>query len=115
MLGAIIGDIVGSRFEFANTHRTDFELFADACNYTDDTICTIAVADALLGRGDLLHLCRRGAGVIPILREPMAVAFISGSIRIHRFPIGALAMAAQCVFRYSISASKGSNNRLHLR
>ena len=52
MLGAIIGDIVGSRFEFANTHRTDFELFADGCNYTDDTICTIAVADALLGRGD---------------------------------------------------------------
>lgn len=63
MLGAIIGDIVGSRFEFANTHRTDFELFADGCNYTDDTICTIAVADALLGRGDfaasLQAWCRR--------------------------------------------------------
>lgn len=63
MLGAIVGDIVGSRFEFANTHRTDFELFADGCNYTDDTICTIAVADALL-RGanfaDILQTwCRR--------------------------------------------------------
>lgn len=63
MLGAIIGDIVGSRFEFANTHRTDFEFFANGCNYTDDTICTIAVADALLGRGDfaasLQAWCRR--------------------------------------------------------
>lgn len=29
MLGAIIGDIVGSRFEFNNTNRTDFELFTD--------------------------------------------------------------------------------------
>ncbi|MCK9304715.1 MAG: ADP-ribosylglycohydrolase family protein [Bacteroidales bacterium] len=48
MLGAIIGDIVGSRFEFSNTFRTDFKLFAIGSNYTDDTICTIAVADAIL-------------------------------------------------------------------
>lgn len=48
MLGAIIGDIVGSRFEFNNTHRTDFDLFTSQCGYTDDTICTIAVADAIL-------------------------------------------------------------------
>ena len=63
MLGAIVGDIVGSRFEFANTHRTDFELFADGCNYTDDTICTIAIADALLRGADfadtLQTWCRR--------------------------------------------------------
>jgi len=48
MLGAIIGDIVGSRFEFNNHRSTDFELFAPGCDFTDDTICTIAVADALL-------------------------------------------------------------------
>ena len=48
MLGAIIGDIVGSRFEFSNHLSTDFELFTDQCDYTDDTICTVAVADALL-------------------------------------------------------------------
>ena len=40
MLGAIIGDIVGSRFEFNNTSDFDFELFAPACDFTDDTICT---------------------------------------------------------------------------
>ena len=48
MLGAIIGDIVSSRYEFANTHTTDFELFTPYNNFTDDTICTIAVADAIL-------------------------------------------------------------------
>ena len=48
MIGAIIGDIVGSRFEFNNHRSTDFELFHPNCTFTDDTICTVAVADWLL-------------------------------------------------------------------
>jgi len=48
MLGAIIGDIAGSRFEFDPTNDYNFELFTSQCSYTDDTICTIAVADAIL-------------------------------------------------------------------
>lgn len=48
MLGAIIGDIVGSRFEFNNHRFLDFELFHPDCSFTDDTICTIAVAEAIL-------------------------------------------------------------------
>ena len=48
MLGAIIGDIVGSRFEFNPTNDYNFELFTDECAFTDDTICTCAIADALL-------------------------------------------------------------------
>ena len=63
MLGAIIGDIVGSRFEFNNTNRLDFELFTPECDFTDDTICTIAVADAILQdvpfEQTLLHWCKR--------------------------------------------------------
>lgn len=55
MLGAIIGDIVGSRFEFNNTHSTDFELFHKDCSYTDDTICTIGIADAILRKGSYQH------------------------------------------------------------
>ena len=47
MLGAIIGDIVGSRFEFNNTDNYNFELFTEESTFTDDTICTIAVADAI--------------------------------------------------------------------
>jgi ADP-ribosylglycohydrolase len=48
MIGAIIGDIVGSRFEFKNHRSTEFDLFTRDCSFTDDTILTIAVAEALL-------------------------------------------------------------------
>ena len=64
MLGAIIGDIVGSRWEFNPTNDYNFELFSDKNGFTDDTICTIAVADALLhcsdDYGKYIHeWCRR--------------------------------------------------------
>ena len=50
MLGAIIGDIVGSRFEFVqdDNRGKDFELFTSTCNPTDDSFMTLAVAKALL-------------------------------------------------------------------
>lgn len=48
MLGAIIGDIVGSRFEFDPVGSRDFNLFHEDCFFTDDTVMTIAVANALL-------------------------------------------------------------------
>ena len=48
MLGAIIGDIVGSRWEFNPTNDYNFTLFSDKNSFTDDTICTIAVADAIV-------------------------------------------------------------------
>lgn len=63
MLGAIIGDIAGSKYEFNNTFDYDFEMFGGGCDFTDDTICTVAVADAILnGRSyqeSLLDWCRR--------------------------------------------------------
>ena len=52
MLGAIIGDIVGSRWEFDSTNDYNFEWLSEANGFTDDTICTIAVADALLHERD---------------------------------------------------------------
>ena len=48
MLGAITGDIVGSAYEFHNTKDYDFELFPRGCNYTDDSIMSVAVARWLL-------------------------------------------------------------------
>lgn len=48
MLGAIIGDIVGSPYEFHNIKSKDFELFCDKCCFTDDTILTCATAEWLL-------------------------------------------------------------------
>lgn len=50
MIGAIIGDIVGSRFEFNNCLSTEFELFGRGCGYTDDSIMTVAVADAIMSK-----------------------------------------------------------------
>ena len=58
MIGAIIGDIVGSRWEFNPTNDYNFEWLSDQNGFTDDTICTVAVADALLhGRdfGESIH------------------------------------------------------------
>ena len=52
MLGAIIGDIIGSRFEFDRGNKSkEFELFTKECEFTDDTVMTIAVAEALLESG----------------------------------------------------------------
>lgn len=48
MLGAAIGDIAGSRFEFDNHRDTDFELFYPDSDFTDDTVCTTAIADWVL-------------------------------------------------------------------
>lgn len=59
MYGAFIGDIVGSRFESKQRgfKSKDFELFAPECRYTDDSVCTIAVFDALqLCEGDYTNL-----------------------------------------------------------
>lgn len=47
MIGAIIGDIVGSIYEFDNIKTKDFKLFDHQCMFTDDTVMTIAVGKAL--------------------------------------------------------------------
>ncbi len=48
MLGALLGDMVGSRFEWHNYQAKDFELCHAACRATDDSVLTIATAQALL-------------------------------------------------------------------
>lgn len=48
MLGAIIGDIAGSRFEWDNLKSKDFELFTYRCHPTDDSNMTLAIAQAIL-------------------------------------------------------------------
>jgi ADP-ribosylglycohydrolase len=48
MLGAVAGDIIGSRFEAQSSPPSDFELFHPDCRFTDDAVCALAVADALL-------------------------------------------------------------------
>ena len=49
MIGAIIGDIIGSTYEFENIiNSKDFNLFTRASSFTDDTVMTIAVGQALV-------------------------------------------------------------------
>lgn len=48
MIGAILGDIVGSIYEFDNIKTKDFELFDKECFFTDDSVMTIAIAEALM-------------------------------------------------------------------
>ena len=52
MYGAILGDIIGSRFEFDRSPKTkEFVLFDNTCTFTDDSVMTIAIAEALLKAG----------------------------------------------------------------
>ena len=52
MYGAIVGDIVGSPFEFDRGNKSkDFQLFSKGATYTDDTVMTVAVAEALMNAG----------------------------------------------------------------
>jgi ADP-ribosylglycohydrolase len=52
MLGAIAGDVIGSVYENLRTKKKDFRLFSPLSIYTDDTVLTVAVADAILHGAD---------------------------------------------------------------
>ena len=47
MLGAITGDIVGSVYEWNNIKHKEFELFSPEAFFTDDTVLTVALAEAI--------------------------------------------------------------------
>ena len=52
MYGAILGDMIGSPFEFDRGDKTkEFDLFSKDCDFTDDSVMTIAVGEALLAVG----------------------------------------------------------------
>ena len=58
IIGAIAGDVIGSRFEGSRARERDFTLFHHSCRFTDDTVCTLAVANALLGDLDFARHLR---------------------------------------------------------
>ena len=65
MLGAIVGDVIGSVYEGSPVKRTDFELFPPGARFTDDTMLTVATAAALLGDGDYAVAYRRFGRAFP--------------------------------------------------
>ena len=66
MWGAILGDIAGSRFEWNRIKTKDFDFFGPECEFTDDSVCTAAVAEILLDdlspAATLRRWCRRHPG-----------------------------------------------------
>ena len=68
MLGAITGDIIGSIYEFNNIKTKNFNLFTDKNYFTDDTVMTFAVAEALMNRSkseDFIRFMKRYGVLYP--------------------------------------------------
>lgn len=63
LYGAICGDIIGSCYETSATKDYNFKLFSERSRFTDDTVCTIGVADALIRKASfseiLKYWCRK--------------------------------------------------------
>lgn len=63
LLGTICGDIIGSSYEWDSTKDCNFQLFDEDSRFTDDTVCTIAIADALIHKKpfdeSLRYWCRK--------------------------------------------------------
>ena len=60
IIGAIVGDVAGSVYEFNNARTKQFPLFEDDCKFTDDTVMTLAVYQALKDcKGDYTDLSKK--------------------------------------------------------
>ena len=105
MYGAILGDIVGSPYEFdCNNYKAkDFPLFSRRSDFTDDTVMTLAVAKALLssrGQDDaaikaaLVREMQQLGRATPT--GAMAPILAAGSMRMTRSPTKATATAVLC-------------------
>jgi len=58
MIGAIAGDIIGSVYEWERIKTKQFDLFSPRCFFTDDTVLTVALAEAILTESDYGSLMR---------------------------------------------------------
>ena len=84
MLGCIIGDIVGSIYEFDNIKTKEFPLFEDRMEYTDDSVLAIATADWLLSGGDVAHYYAKYANDYPYPMGGYGTYFKRWAIRYSR-------------------------------
>ena len=97
VIGAVLGDIAGSQFEFNRPENLDYkhcELFTNRCSYTDDTIMTLAVKKAILENADFTKTMRE-------IGQPYPYSGYGG--RFYEWMYGeshiiALEMVRQCVF-----------------
>ena len=105
MYGAILGDIVGSPYEFdCNNYKAkDFPLFSRRSDFTDDTVMTLAVAKALLSSREQDDTAIKAALVREMQQlgraypdRGYAPILATGSMRTTRSPTRATATAAPC-------------------
>lgn len=86
MIGAIIGDIVGSRFEWNNIKSKDFEFFTKKCSPTDDSIMTLALAQAiLLSKSDYSDLSQKAVDCMQFIGRNYPGCGYGGSFRYWMF------------------------------
>ena len=69
MYGAIAGDMIGSVYEFNSIKTTEFPLFSRRSHFTDDTVMTVAVAEALMETADLSDLAAVRAAVVKSMQK----------------------------------------------
>lgn len=93
MLGAIIGDIVGSIYEFDNIKTKDFSFFDERMEYTDDSILSIATADWILNGGQSGNYYLRYATEYPYPMGSYGTRFIQW---VHRANRGIIAPYNSC-------------------
>ena len=98
MLGAIVGDIVGSVYEWNNIKTKDFPLFRKDCFFTDDTVMTCAVAEAVMNGGKKDDFIDAMKNTAKCTRMPvMAEDSIPGCSTMTGNLITALATVRPCV------------------
>src|SRR4051794_19151263 len=82
MLGAIIGDIVGSRFEWNNIHTKEFDFLTYKCFVTDDSIMSIAIAKAIIDcKGDYNILSKLAVSCMQEIGRPYPDCGYGGMFR----------------------------------
>ena len=86
MIGSIVGDIAGSNFEFDNTLDYNFNMFGPDSDFTDDTICTIAVADAILNDIDYQTSLRKWCRKYPHPKGEYGSYFFNWVMRPDPYP-----------------------------
>ena len=80
MLGAIIGDIVGSRFEWDNNRNKDFDFLTHKCFFTDDSVMSLAIAKAILNcKGNYANLSAQAIATMQSVGRPYPNCGYGGS------------------------------------
>lgn len=82
VLGAIVGDVIGSRFEFRNRRNKKFDLFTTHCFFTDDTVMTLAIAKAVLSsKPDYSDLGEKAVQCMREVGQPYPTCGYGGKFR----------------------------------